>query len=563
MNAPEFLLPRAANAARDVFPAQILDATHPDLGGIVAPDDTAMQDDGCTIFSWSWLACAGHALLWPGSPLTNDAELRKRILLHITFAERRLSPEGLADLMATNWTSPPDTAFAIETLAPVVALARRHGDPLAEPLGALVRRMAEGVAGRGFHTPNHRWVVCGALGAAMRLFPDLDARAYVHAILAETIDCNADGEFIERSSGVYNAICDRALILAAEFLERPDLLDAVRRNLELVQHLFHADLSVVTTFSGRQDHGRRIVPVGLAEAYGVMGRRDGRGDWLETSNRLAAEARDCAQCAALLRPFVWWPELAQSPVRPTQAPDTYRRLFPVAGLWRVRRGSLSATAGAATPTVFSLEYGPVRLRSLSVAASYFGAGTFIPRNIESLADGAGVRLSNPECNPRAKGVYQLPLGCPVGHTAEAFAAAQPGREKWPVPGLGMTLDIVEVPGGFELRLRTDSVLPRIPVQVELAFEGPGIWETEDTAIRVGAGQTALLRQGNGTFHRDGFGIEVSPGHAAHRMWTMRGTQPDATAFRVLIALEHPVDAPLTLRYGRWSAAQGKVLNPCA
>lgn len=558
MNNPTFLLPRAANAARDFFPAQILDATHPDLGGIIAPDDTAMQDDGCTIFSWSWLACAGHALLWAGSPLTDDAELRKRILLHIAFAERRLSTEGLADLVSTNWTSPPDTAFAIEALAPVVALVHTRRDPLAGPLGALVRRMAEGAAGRGFHTPNHRWVVCGALGAAMRLFPDLDARAYVNAILAETIDCNADGEFIERSSGVYNAICDRALILAAEFLERPDLLDAVRRNLELVQHLFHADLSVVTTFSGRQDHGRRIVPVGLAEAYGVMGRRDGRGDWLAIADRLAAEARDCAQCAALLRPFAWWPELARSPVRPTQIPDTYHRLFPVAGLWRVRRGALSATAGASTPTVFALEYGPVRLRSLSVSAAYFGAGTFIPRTLEPLADGIGVRLSNSECNPRAKGVYQLPLGRPVGHTAEAFAAARPERGTWSVPGLGMTFDVVEVPSGFDLRLRTECALPRIPVQVELAFEGPGIWETEDTAIRVDAGQTALLRRGNGTFHHDGFGIAVGPGHAAHRMWEMRGTQPDRTAFRVLIALEHPVDAHVTVRYGRWSQTQHRL-----
>jgi hypothetical protein len=44
------------------------------------------------------------------------------------------------------------------------------------------------------------------------------------------------------------------------------------------------------------------------------------------------------------------------------------------------------------------------------------------------------------------------------------------------------------------------------------------------------------------------------------MWAMRGTQPDAIAFRVLIALEHPVDAPITLRYGPWSPAQGGLLD---
>lgn len=561
MHMLPFLLPRAAEAVRGMYPAQILSATDPDDGAIIAPDDAAMQDDGCTIFSWSWLACATHALLWPESPLARDSELRDRIQRHIRFAESRLSDEGLVDLVATNWRSPPDTAFAVEVLAPTVALARERGDALAEPLGSLVRRMAGGLVGRGFHTPNHRWVVCGALGAAMRLYPDLDARPYVEAILAETVDCNADGEFIERSAGAYNAICDRALILAADFLNRPDLLDAVRRNLELVQHLFHADMTVVTTFSGRQDHGRRIVPVALAEAYGVMGRREGRSDWLAIADRLASEARDCTQCAALLRPFAWWPELAVSGTAPTEVPDTYRRLFPVAGIWRIRRGALSATAGANTPTLFAMEAGSVRLRSLSVAVPYFGAGTFMARMIEPLNDGAGVRLSNPDCNPRAKGVYQLPLGRPVGHTAEAFLAVQAEREKYTVPGFGMTLDIVEVQGGFDLRLRTESEIQRVPVQVELSFEGPGIWETDDTAVRVDGGQTALLRGGVGTFHRDGWGIAVGPGSAAHRMWNMRGTHPDATAFRVLIALEHPVDAILSLRYGQWSPAQGKVLAP--
>lgn len=46
MHLPSFLLPRAADAVRGLFSAQILDATHPDVGGIVASDDSSMQDEG-------------------------------------------------------------------------------------------------------------------------------------------------------------------------------------------------------------------------------------------------------------------------------------------------------------------------------------------------------------------------------------------------------------------------------------------------------------------------------------------------------------------------------------
>ena len=86
---------------------------------------------------------------------------------------------------------------------------------------------------RGFHTPNHRWVVCSALAQAMTLFPEVEAGAYLGRILAETVDINEDGEYTERSTGVYNAVCNRSLRFMADHLGRPDLLDPVRRNLEI------------------------------------------------------------------------------------------------------------------------------------------------------------------------------------------------------------------------------------------------------------------------------------------------------------------------------------------
>ena len=58
-----------------------------------------------------------------------------------------------------------------------------------------------------------------------------------------------------------------ALIRTAQIVTRPELLKPVRRNLELSFHLLHADATVVTSISKRQDRGTRVVPKGLADGY--------------------------------------------------------------------------------------------------------------------------------------------------------------------------------------------------------------------------------------------------------------------------------------------------------
>ena len=204
-------------------------------------------------------------------------------------------------MLTTNFDSAPDTGFVVQAIAPVVFAARQQtmddagAAEIADALGELIQTSAPGMVAGGFHTPNHRWVLVAALAQAQALYPELEVSATVDAYLGEGIDINADGEYSERSTGVYNAVVNRALLRAAQVLARPDLLEPVRRNLDLSYHLLHADATAVTSISKRQDRDTRAVPTGLADGYHALAHLDGNGFY-------AAVADLVGRCAAAV---VW------------------------------------------------------------------------------------------------------------------------------------------------------------------------------------------------------------------------------------------------------------------
>ena len=536
-----------------ILERQITDTAHHHCGGFVDAERLAgTQGVGA-------VASLGYAYLSAESQYHHSAELLKRIMLAADFVRRHRRPSGCFDLLSTNFDSAPDTAFAVGAIAPVVVEARRHVDDegsqaIAEALGELVKMAAPGMVAGGFHTPNHRWVLVAALAQAQMLYPDLDVLPVIESYLGEGIDINADGEYIERSTGTYNAIVNRALIRIAQILTRPELLDPVRRNLDLSFHLLHADATVVTSISRRQDHGTRVVPRGLIDGYHAMAHIDGSGFYAGVAAWLAADGG----ALVCLPNYILNPQWRDGQVNPESLPQSYNRVYPVSGLWRVRDGQLSATAAAGLTAPFSIVFGAAELTAVKASSTFFATGQFVGEDFAGTDAGVGMHHHGrksiyPEREYRG-GIYWLPIDESVD--ADNWREVRGRRDTYALPPLQVALEIAEVAGGFDLHWRASGGVDGVPFQIECVFAPGGIFETESAVVEGSADHTAFLKSGYGLYRVGADAIRIGPGAFAHAMWKMRNSEIDAGGYRVLVALMAPMEYTLEIRCGRWSDAMG-------
>jgi hypothetical protein len=554
------LLPYLERRTDDLANWQITDPAHPDTGALVSAEFGMPwgQLAGGFITGVAYRFLASHALR-DERRIAQARALLPRAILAADALMRAQRPSGLLDLLSVNYDSSPDTGFTVQQLCTVIELGRGQADPewavLLGKIEHFIRRAAPGMMDGGFHTPNHRWVIVSALSQAARLFPDLDVRRIVDAYLAEGVDLDAEGFFIERSVGVYDAVNDRSLLLIAENWGWPAAVDAVERNLALDLRLLHADGTAETGLSRRQDYGTREVALGLAPCYLLChGMRP---------NPLFSRAAQWLWDAASIPPghleWLLYGLLKYGDPAPEDAPlpDDFSEHFPANGLYRVRRGLLSASFFRDATRLLSFTFGAAELTSLKISATYFGGdcGRFIGDRLE--AHGGRVVLWSEGRRRSRRPGYELPLGRPV--PPERWSETMPERELRRLPPLFSVLEAREAADargrGFDLRYRTLDGLDRVAVQIALDFPPGGIWETSDTRMKPVAGQTLFLKQGAGAMRYGSDVIEIacpafpgiSPGATAHGMWQMREAEPAPSHVRVLLTHLTPVDSAFTIR----------------
>ncbi len=428
----------------------------------------------------------------------------------------RQSPGGTF-VGGDNVLSPPDSAFtvndvcdALELLAPYRASVPAAA-VLADDLDRIVHRATPALLSGGVHTPNHRWEVSAALARIHRLHPAPALVARIEEWLAEGADIDDDGLWSERSPNYAAAVSCPSFLVLASVLDRPELLDPVRRSLDATLALLLPDDTVETVQSRRQDQSQAFGIGAFAPLLWHLAVLDDRADLAAVAARAAvAETWQPGAVAAraMTDPLLARPLPVGAPLEPAvhsfadarlvhvREPDRSVVLF--AGSDVPSQGHVrSGLANSPTFLRVFAGAGSVVLSDVRLSREFFGLGPFRPTSLESLGDGryrlvetvsAGYHQPLPAAARRTDGAYAL------GDEGRFSASMSFGSRAADTVSLTTTVDVTTTPDAVSLDVTTEGA--DVPWSLQLTFRGGGTFTGVSSDAATGE---TVLADGTGTY----------------------------------------------------------------
>ncbi len=458
---------------------------------------------------------ASLALSNKESAYYHSADLMSQVRLALKFLLKIQHEDGTIDLLETNFHSTPDTGFIVKRLAMAYKQLAASNAPGLEKIlpdfKSFLVRGGEALKVGGIHTPNHRWVVSAALTKLNELWPNPAYVARIEEWLAEHIDMDADGQYNERSTYIYSPLTNRLLITIAKGLKKPELLEFVRRNLNMTMYYVHPNGEIVTEASGRQDKALIGTMESYYYAYRYMALLDNNGQMAAMCRLIenTAAMRQAEFLDYMLDDSFLWKELPASKPLPTN----YAKEFLGSGVVRIRRENWDSTLFTNNAAWLTFHKGNAVLQGMRVAASFFGKGQFQSEKIEK--EGNSWVLKS-----KLEGPYFQPI-------AKEEIAADGDWEKMPkskrrqseIQYLESIVRITENNNGLEVDIQMQGT-DGVPVSLELIFRTGGVLSgvinhpTKEKAY--------LLAAANGTYQLKGDTITFGPGKALHKNIQLRG-----------------------------------------
>ena len=471
-----------------------------------------------------------EAYYTPESKHYQNSELLRRACLAMTWTIRRQHSDGSIDLLETNFHDSAASAFSVHELGPAYKVMRKftHHTQYEEELETHVRQYLNGAADAmvnlGFHTPNHRWVISAALAYCWRLLDRDDCRKHIDNFLREGVDCDENGEYTERSAGIYNIICNRSLCIMARELDMPELIDHVRRNLRMVLTYIEPDNTLSTINSRRQDVGK--APNWSAYYCNFLQMALITGDselaWVADDMLNTLMSQTPAATARPMRYFEQYSELLLNPslrermkeIKP-QAPDlNYDCFYERSGVVRYRNDHFAVTLVKDRPVFAKFQYRS-HAAYLRLSGSFFARGQFAAQELVCTDDGYelkfhdrwGYKRPMPE-KPASSDWHSM------DHSLRPNAAMQ---------DFYMTVRVHMSKSGMQLYINA-SGCEHIPTKLELVFEPRGHYITDSMEARTQGGNYFFQKGDAKYVFDDHSGFEITGAfHEHHAGETLRGT----------------------------------------
>ncbi len=441
-------------------------------------------------------------------------------------------PDGTLD-SGGNRQSPPDTAFVLEHICAAAAVIRmdRYQDilPANDKLEKFILNAAEAMVTGGVHTPNHRWVVCAALARIYSLFPDEKYVQRIDEWLAEGIYINEDGHYPERS-GNYSSVVNWSLITVSRFLNRPELLSPVQKNLSTIYYYTEPNGDLVSIDSRRQDqwYTQSVTKFYLQYRYLAIENNDEMFSYMTKYIEGLPDFKDQILSRALLD-FMENTDLKNELPKQKTVSNDFEKFFVQAGLARIRHGNTSMTifggndkpiivssGRSSNPNFLTYRKGSAILKYMRLSTSFFRMGYFSSDGLTK--EGQKYVLKEikeayyyqpmPEGSRKADGDYKLSQSIDGRFWNKMDFDS---REKSNVQKLITIVEITENNGILNLDFKVDGS-PDVAVTIEMCFNEGGILSGAEMI-----GDTDyLLKSGSGEYSMGDDVIKFGPGKNEHQ-----------------------------------------------
>ena len=447
-----------------------------------------------------------------GSRYYHDGLILDRIMKGLDYISRAQHDNGLFDYVTCNFFSAPDTAFCIVKLIPHLRYLRSRDslNPDEALILARVERIVHaggrGLLEGGFHTPNHRWAIASVLAMCGRLFHEDDLTQAAFQYLREGIDCNADGEYSEKSAGNYNAVNNDAMMLLSEALGDPSYEQHVIRNLRMMLTYWEPDDSVFTANSTRFDKDLKVYPDGYYWEYLSLGIRYSIPEFLAMANHTMEVVREKNIPAPdVLIELMNHPDFIDVESELSGTPDTYHAFYRDSGIARVRRGKYTYTVMRDKSNFLYVHNGSIKL-AVKIGGSFCEHRAFKAETMTE--DENGFHL-----HQRMRGWYYLPFAEPPA-TSDWWQMDNAKRDKKLGPDMDIDVTIRETAEGLEVEVQTSGV-SGAPWRVEMAFEGITRISNEHMTMPVHGDEVLVLRDSFFEVTNPASSMRIGPAFGAH------------------------------------------------
>ncbi len=475
------------------------------------------------------------------SAFYKSEDLKAKMVLAAKYLRKIQHSDGTIDLLSTNFHSTPDTGFIVERVTSSCELLKqaniKESDELFAELKTFLLSAGEALCVGGIHTPNHRWVVTAALIKINNLWPNPKYIKRAEQWLAEHIDLDEDGQYTEKSTGGYSAIVNNALIAIADGLKKPELLDFVRKNLQMNFYFVHPNHEIVTDASNRQDKGGIRTFEIYYMAYRYMAILDQNAEFAAMCQMIEKNYfnKVNGDLDHFLEDKFLWKEL------PIAKPFTtnYAKYFQYSNLARIRRGNWDATMLINNPNFLTFNKGNAILQGMRINASFFGKGQFQSPTLKQ--EGKTWVLNN-----KLEGPYYQPFSPEFIHpSGDLEKMPKSNRKKSEIQYLETTIKIKEISGGIEVEFDMQGT-DGVPVSLEMIFRPGGKFGGVQQSEKEP--NSYLLSENVGNYTVGDDILEFGPGKIEHKGLHLRGGLPaDSNSQSVYITGFTPFKHTLTLK----------------